>query len=70
MKDGVPHVQPPVEILSGMLSIRVHLDETPESNGALRVIPGSHLLGRLSGSEASSLKDTRARPSVPSAREG
>ncbi|HTG33248.1 MAG TPA: phytanoyl-CoA dioxygenase family protein [Thermoanaerobaculia bacterium] len=58
VKDGVPHVQPPVEILSGMLSIRVHLDDTPESNGALRVIPGSHLLGRLSGSEASSLKDT------------
>lgn len=58
VKDGVPHVQPPVEILSEMLSIRVHLDDTPESNGALRVIPGSHLLGRLSGSEASSLKDT------------
>lgn len=48
MKDGVPHVQPPVELLQQMLAIRLHLDDADESNGALRVLPGSHRLGRLS----------------------
>jgi hypothetical protein len=47
VKAGVPHVQPPVEILATMLTIRLHLDDTDEQNGALRVIPGSHTQGRL-----------------------
>jgi len=46
-KDGIPHVQPPVEMLEKMLTIRLHLDDADESNGALRVLPGSHRLGRL-----------------------
>jgi ectoine hydroxylase-related dioxygenase (phytanoyl-CoA dioxygenase family) len=47
-KQGVPHVQPPVEFLAQMLTVRLHFDDTDESNGALRVLPGSHRLGRLS----------------------
>ncbi|MEI6713504.1 MAG: phytanoyl-CoA dioxygenase family protein [Verrucomicrobiota bacterium] len=47
-KDGIPHVQPPVEMLQRMLTIRIHLDDANESNGALRVLPGTHRLGRLS----------------------
>lgn len=35
-------VQPPIEILENIFTIRVHLDETNENNGALRVIPKSH----------------------------
>lgn len=50
-KDGVPHVQPPVEILETMVTIRLHLDDCDESNGALRVIPGSHQLGRLGAAD-------------------
>lgn len=46
-KDGIPHVQPPVELLEQMLTIRLHLDDADESNGALRVLPGSHRRGRL-----------------------
>ncbi len=45
-KDGTPHVQPPSEILRGMLTLRIHLDAADERNGALIVIPGSHLWGR------------------------
>src|SRR5579859_5606345 len=41
-KDGVPHVQPPVSLLEQMLTLRLHLDDCDESNGALQVIPGSH----------------------------
>lgn len=36
-------VQPPVEYLENIITLRIHLDETDENNGALKVIPGSHL---------------------------
>ena len=48
-KDGHAHVQPPAELLAQMVTIRLHLDDTPAANGALRVIPGSHKRGKLSG---------------------
>lgn len=38
-------VQPPLEILKSIYTIRIHLDDTDENNGALKVIPGSHLKG-------------------------
>lgn len=47
VKDDTVHVQPPMSLLQGMVTLRLHLDDTPESNGALRVVPGSHLGGRL-----------------------
>jgi ectoine hydroxylase-related dioxygenase (phytanoyl-CoA dioxygenase family) len=47
VKSGVTHVQPPTEVLAGMLSVRLHLDDCPSENGALRVIPRSHLEGKL-----------------------
>ena len=50
-KDGVPHVQPPAQVLEAMLTLRLHLDPCPASNGALRVLPGSHRAGKLSASE-------------------
>jgi hypothetical protein len=56
LKDGILHVQPPADILSRMLTIRVHLDDTPDDNGALRVIPGSHRLGRVAPVDVPELK--------------
>lgn len=38
-------VQPPLPILENMYTIRVHLDDTDENNGALKVIPKSHAKG-------------------------
>lgn len=38
-------VQPPVSILEKNLTVRIHLDDTDENNGALKVIPQSHLKG-------------------------
>ncbi|ABG60829.1 phytanoyl-CoA dioxygenase family protein [Cytophaga hutchinsonii] len=35
-------VQPPLEILKNIFTIRIHLDDTNEENGALKVVPGSH----------------------------
>jgi ectoine hydroxylase-related dioxygenase (phytanoyl-CoA dioxygenase family) len=40
-------VQPPLDILQDNFTVRIHLDDTDENNGALRVIPGSHLKGVL-----------------------
>ena len=36
-------VQPPIEFLENIITIRIHLDDTDENNGALRVVPKSHL---------------------------
>ena len=60
MKAGVCHVQPPVRILASMLSVRVHLDDCDEQNGALRVLPGTHLLGRLSTEQIAELQRAAA----------
>jgi hypothetical protein len=46
-KGGVVHVEPPVEVLAGLVALRIHLDDCPRSNGALAVVPGSHRRGKL-----------------------
>ena len=58
VKDGVPHVQPPASVLEAIVAIRVHLDATGLDNGALRVLPGSHLQGKL---DEPTLNETRSR---------
>ena len=47
VKQGLLHVQPPQSVIEGMVTLRVHLDDVPDGNGPLRVLPGSHRLGRL-----------------------
>jgi hypothetical protein len=59
-KDGVPHVQPPPELLARMVAVRVHLDDCTETNGPVRVIPRSHRSGRLSAAEVD-----RFRAAIP-----
>ncbi len=36
-------VQPPIAILEDTVTLRIHLDDTNQYNGALKVIPKSHL---------------------------
>jgi hypothetical protein len=50
-KAGIWHVQPPPEVLSNLLALRLHIDESKIDNGPLRVIPGSHCKGRLSAEQ-------------------
>lgn len=38
-------VQPPLNILEDNFTIRIHLDNTNEENGALKVVPNSHRKG-------------------------
>ncbi len=49
MKDGVPHVRPTLDVLQDMIALRVHLDDCPADNGAIKFIPGSHRSGVLDG---------------------
>lgn len=58
VKEGVPHVQPPMLLLEQMLSVRLHLDDADAGNGALRVLPGTHRLGRLSAEEIRCCRET------------
>jgi len=48
VKAGVQHADPPVAVLQQMLAVRIYLDHSDAENGPLCVIPGSHLLGKLS----------------------
>jgi hypothetical protein len=61
IKSGVLHVQPPVSVLESMLAVRIHLDDCGESNGPVRVIPGSHLQGRLNSQH---IRHVSAAPAV------
>jgi hypothetical protein len=56
LKDGIPHVQPPTEILQSIITLRLHLDDCDETNGALRVVPRSHDLGRIDSSQFRKLR--------------
>lgn len=52
VKAGVTHTQPPISVLERMVTVRVQLDDCTESQGPLRVVPGSHAHGRLSAEDA------------------
>lgn len=56
-KAGVPHVQPPREILEKMVTLRLHLDACDQTNGALRVLAGTHLSGKLSARQIVSQRE-------------
>jgi Phytanoyl-CoA dioxygenase (PhyH) len=61
-KVGIVYVEPPVEVLSELVALRVHLDDCPKTNGALAVVPGSHARGRLRDAEIAAVVDDRYEP--------
>ncbi len=46
-KQSIQHVEPPFAITAAMVTLRVHLDDTPADNAPLLIAPGSHRLGRI-----------------------
>ncbi len=68
-KEGVAHVQPPVHVLEQMIAVRIHLDDCGPSNGPVRVLAGTHRLGRLSN-EAITEAQQRHREITCSVRRG
>jgi ectoine hydroxylase-related dioxygenase (phytanoyl-CoA dioxygenase family) len=69
-KDGLTFVQPPVNVLTQMLAVRLQIDEPAGGDGALRVIPGSHRNGKLSQGEVRSFRAARSELSCEVARGG
>lgn len=67
VKEGIPHVHPPAAVLEQMLAVRLHFDSTDVSNGALRVLPGTHRSGRLSDEQISRLAGDRGEVAVAAA---
>lgn len=57
-KDGVWHVQPPVAVMERMVTLRLHLDAADASNGALRVLAGTHRMGRLTADQIQHCRTT------------
>lgn len=53
IKRGMNHVAPPYDLLSKMVTLRVHLDDVSETNAPLLIAPGSHRLGRVAVDEMS-----------------
>lgn len=50
-KDSRVVVQPPIDILENIFTIRIHLDDCSIRNGALRVIKNSHNIGVINMKE-------------------
>src|SRR5438552_17250604 len=61
VKDGVIYAHAPENALSQVLALRLHLDDSTEENGPLRVLPKTHTLGVLSDEELHNLS-TRVAP--------
>ena len=65
IKGGIHHVQPPVSVLQNMLTLRLHLDHTDQSNGPLRVLPGTHKHGRMDAREIQLQKEQQIVVTCP-----
>ena len=64
-KEGELYVQPPVSVLEQLVAVRVHIDDCAAENGALRVVPKSHLEGRLNKEQAEALRSQNGEIVVP-----
>jgi hypothetical protein len=69
-KEGQLYVQPPASVLERLVAVRVHLDDCTAENGALRVVPGSHLQGRVGQTQAQYLSELHGETLVPVGRGG
>ena len=51
VKDGIHYAHAPACVLEQVIALRLHLDDSTQQNGPLRVLPGTHKLGVLSDEE-------------------
>jgi len=47
VKEGIIYAHAPASALEQVLALRVHLDDSSDKNGPLRLLPGTHVLGVL-----------------------
>lgn len=63
IKEDGDYVQPPTSLLAASLAVRLHVDPCSADDGALRVVPGSHRLGRIEAERVAAI-DKRSREVV------
>ncbi|MBW8755682.1 MAG: phytanoyl-CoA dioxygenase family protein [Sphingomonadales bacterium] len=66
-KEGALFVQPPDGVLAQLLAVRIHIDACSLADGPLKVVPGSHELGRVEPARAALLGRAQG-VCVPAAR--
>lgn len=57
LKSGVLYANAPASALQQVVALRIHLDDSLQENGPLRVLPGTHTLGVLPHRELESIAD-------------
>ncbi|MFN0058923.1 MAG: phytanoyl-CoA dioxygenase family protein [Planctomycetota bacterium] len=55
MKSGVLYAHAPDDVLQQIVALRIHLDDSTHDNGPLRVLPQTHVCGRLTDEQISEL---------------
>ena len=55
VKEGLLYAHAPASALEQVLALRIHLDDSTDSNGPLRVLPGTHTRGVLTDVELQEL---------------
>jgi ectoine hydroxylase-related dioxygenase (phytanoyl-CoA dioxygenase family) len=60
-KAGILYAHAPAASLARIVALRLHLDDSTEANGPLRVLPGTHTLGVLTDAQLKELS-TRIAP--------
>jgi hypothetical protein len=67
VKHGIAHAVPPFEFLARMLTVRIHLDPAGPDNAPLRIVPGSHRLGRIAENDVAGVVAAHGEMSCPAA---
>ena len=68
IKAGLVQVEPPFAIIERMVTLRVHLDAVDAENAPLRILTGSHRLGRLEEAAIEQLVETAQERACLAAR--
>lgn len=59
VKKGIDHSEAPRDLLDRMVTLRIHLDDTPKDSGPVEVLPGTHKYGRLTQKDIAELTEQR-----------
>lgn len=62
------HAQAPGEVMAGMLATRLHFDDADAATGCLKVLPGTHRLGKLDDAGVAEAAARVAPVTVPARR--
>lgn len=59
VKHGEHFVQTPIEFTKQLIAVRLHLDDCQAEDGAVIVVPGSHLAGKIDSAEAPQIRQRK-----------